>query len=166
MNDKQRMSKAVSHLGEQLRGIRAGGVDVGFVQTIHVSLAEGGRPLGRLAVISRQGDQLVIRPFDPTHSPAIVKALNEARLSAYCSDPTTVRAGVPALSMEQRKEMARHVKKLGEEAKIAVRLIRQESRKQIEATGRGSFRYAQEATDNAIQEIESLVARKIKEIES
>ena len=165
MNDKQRMAKAVSHLAEQLRTIRAGGVDVGFVQTIPVALPEGGRPLGRLAAISRQGDQLAVRPFDPTHASAIVKALSDARLSAYRVDPSTIRAAAPALSVEQRGTMIRHVKKLGEDAKIAARRIRQESRKQIEATGRGSFRYIQEATDAAIEEIEALVERKVKELE-
>ena len=43
--------------------------------------------------------------------------------------------------------MARHVKKLGEEAKVAIRGVRQDARKQIAAWGRGSLRAVQEATD-------------------
>ena len=68
------------------------------------------------------------------------------------------------LSVEQREETARHVKKLGEEAKIAVRTIRQQARKQIEASGRGSQRAVQEATDAAIEEIEQLVKAKVGEL--
>ena len=67
--------------------------------------------------------------------------------------------------MEQREETARHVKKLGEEAKIAIRAIRQQARKQIEVSGRGSQRAVQEATDAAIEEIEQLVKAKVAELE-
>ena len=68
------------------------------------------------------------------------------------------------MSVEQREETVRHVKKLGEEAKIAIRTIRQQARKQIEASGRGSQRAVQEATDAAIEEIEELVKAKVSEL--
>ncbi len=68
------------------------------------------------------------------------------------------------MSGEQRQEIARHVKKLGEEAKVAIRAIRQQTRKQIEASGRGSFKRAQEATDEAVAEIERLVKAKLQEL--
>jgi ribosome recycling factor len=47
---------------------------------------------------------------------------------------------VPPLSREQRAEIARHLHKLGEDAKVAIRAIRQEARKRIEVSGRGSQR--------------------------
>ena len=95
------------------------------------------------------------------HVPAVVKALTEARLNAYALDPRTVAVGVPPVSGEQRQELARHVKKLGDEAKVAVRMIRQDARKQIAARGRGSERAVQEATDAAVGEIERLVKAKV-----
>jgi ribosome recycling factor len=75
-----------------------------------------------------------------------------------------VCVSIPPLSVEQRTETSRHVKKLGQEAKIAVRTIRQETRKQIDASGRGSFRAVQEATDHAVEEIEKLVNAKVSEL--
>jgi ribosome recycling factor len=75
-----------------------------------------------------------------------------------------VSVSVPTISLEQREEIVRHVKKLGEEAKIAVRGIRQQARKQIESSGRGSLRVVQEATDAAIEEIEKLVKSKVAEL--
>ncbi len=89
-----------------------------------------------------------------------MKALASARLNAYALDPRTVAVGVPPVSGEQRQELARHVKKLGAEAKVAVRMIRQDARKQIAARGRGSERAVQEATDAAVEEIERLVKTK------
>jgi ribosome recycling factor len=96
--------------------------------------------------------------------PAIVRALGEARLNAYVLNPTTVSISVPAIRGEQRGEIAGHLKKLGEDATVAIRVIRQEARKKIETTGRGSHRGVQEATDAAVAEIERLVKAKIEEV--
>ena len=71
---------------------------------------------------------------------------------------------IPTLSVSQREETVRHVKKLGEESKIAIRNIRQQARKQIEISGRGSQRVVQEATDAAIDEIERQIRAKIAEL--
>ena len=90
-----------------------------------------------MASVTGQGDRIVITPFDPSNVPAVVKALSDAKLNAYALNPRTVCVGVPPVSGEQRAELARHVKKLGEEAKVAVRSIRQDARKQIAARGKG-----------------------------
>lgn len=162
MNDwKPRMQRTVRHLADQLRGIRPDRLSVGFVETFRV--ARGGHPvpLSRLAAVTGQGDRIIVRPFDPADVPALVKALADARLNAYAADPRTVCVGVPPISGEQRAEIAAHVKKLGEEAKVAVRMIRQEARKQIAARGRGTEKAVQEGTDAAVAEIEGLVKEKI-----
>lgn len=166
MNDwKPRMQRTVRHLAEQLAGIRPGSLSVGFLETFKVASHGNSTPLGRLAVVASQGDRLIVTPFDPASGPAIVKALTEARLNAYALNPRAVCVSVPPISGEQRTEMARHIKKLGEEAKIAVRALRQDARKQIAARGRGSERAVQEATDAAVAEIERLVRAKTEEIE-
>src|SRR3954466_11766254 len=154
---KGRMEKTVRHLAEQLAGIRPGALSVGFVETFRVSIHGSSMPVGRIGAVTGQGDRIVIQPFDPSHVPAVVKALADARLNAYALNPRAVCVSVPPVSGEQRAEMARHVKKLGEESKVAVRAIRQEARKQIAARGRGSERAVQEATDEAIAEIDGLL---------
>ena len=93
-----------------------------------------------------------------------MSALTDSRLGAYALDPTTVCVSIPPMSVQQRQETVRHVKKLGEEAKIAVRTIRQQARKQIEVSGRGSQRAVQDATDAAIEKIEELVKAKVSEL--
>ncbi len=160
-----RMQKTVRHLAEQLAGIRPGALSIGFVETFRASIMGSSVPLGRIAAVTSQGDRLVIAPFDPAHVPAIVKALGEARLNAYALNPRSVAVSVPPISGEQRTEMARHVKKLGEEAKIAIRGVRQDARKLIAARGRGSERAVQEATDAAVAEIDRLVKAKIASLE-
>src|SRR6516225_2619934 len=71
--------------------------------------------------LGQQGDRILITPFDKAVVPAIVRALNEARLNAYALNPSTVSVSVPPPSGEQQGEIARHVEELGEGAKIAVR---------------------------------------------
>jgi ribosome recycling factor len=158
---KPKMQKVVGHFAEQVRGIRSGTISVGLIQTIRVDNQGRSLPINRLGTAKTQGDRILITPFDRGNVPAIVRALTESRLSAYALNPTTVCVSIPTLSVEQREETSRHVKKLGEEAKIAIRTIRQQARKQIEASGRGSQRAVQEATDAAIEEVEQLVKAKV-----
>ena len=165
MNDwKPRMRGTVRHLAEQLAGIRPGTLSVGFVETFRASVGGNSVAIGRLASVTPRGDRVVVAPFDPAHVPAIVRALADARLNAYALDPRTVAVGVPPASGEQRAELARHVKKLGEDAKVAIRSIRQDARKQITARGRGSEQAVQEATDAAVAEIDLLVKAKTKDL--
>jgi ribosome recycling factor len=99
--------------------------------------------------LGQQGDRILVTPFDKGNVPAIVWALNEARLNASALNPSTVSVSVPPISGEQRAEIAGHVRKLGEDAKVAIRAIRQEAHQGIAVTGRGSHRGVQEATDAA-----------------
>lgn len=161
---KPRMNRAVRHLAEQLTGIRSGTLSVGFVQTFRASLHGNSVAIGKMAGVASQGDRIVITPFDPANVPAVVKALSEAKMNAYAMNPRTVCLSIPPISGEQRADIARHVKKLGEEAKVAIRSIRQDARKEIAARGRGSERVVQEATDAAVEEIERLVKAKMREV--
>ncbi len=161
---KPKMQQVSRHLAEQIRGIRSGTISIGLIQTIRVDCQGRSVPINRLGAVKSQGDRILITPFDRANVPFMVKALSESRLSAYALNPTTVSVSIPPLSVEQREETARHIKKLGEEAKIAIRSIRQQARKQIEVSGRGSLRAVQEATDAAIAEVEELVKAKVGEL--
>ncbi len=164
MNEKPRMDKAVQHFADQLRAIRSGTLSIGLIETVRVSVQGNLVPINRLGTARMQGDRILIAPFDRANVAAMVKALNDSRLSAYALNPTTVSVSVPPMSVEQRQEIARHVKKLGEEAKVAIRTIRQQARKQIESSGRGSLKRAQEATDEAVAEVERLLKSKLQEL--
>ena len=133
---EKRLSKPVQHLADQLRGIRGGTVGPGLIESVRVCWSGGSAPLSKVAKVAPGRGSLVVTPFDRELVPAIVKALVEARQNAYALDPTRVSVSIPPISGEQRTEIARHVKSLGEEAKVAVRAIRQEIRKQLAATGR------------------------------
>jgi ribosome recycling factor len=152
----------VADLAEKLRPIRSGTVDAGVVASVRVD----GRPLRTIARVKPSGDRLMISPFDPSDTPAITRALAAASLSAYAVDPTTVSVSVPPLSTEQRQKIGRHAKQVGEEARVAIRSIRQQARKAIDSGGRGSYKGVQEATDEAVEQIDRLVSQKLNEIDA
>jgi ribosome recycling factor len=164
MNEKPRMDKTVRHLVEQLRTIQSGAINVGLIESLRVPIQGSLVLIKHLGTARSQGGRILITPFDRAIVPAIVKALTGATLSAYAVNPTTVSVIVPPMSGEQRQEIARHVKRLGEEAKVAIRAIRQQTRKQIDSSGRGSLKRVQEATDAAVAEIERLVKAKLDQL--
>ena len=158
------MHRPVRHLAEQLKGIRAGTISAGFVETFRISWQGRSEPISRLATTTHQQGRIVVTPFDRLLVPAIVKALVEARQNAYALDPARVSVSVPPISGEQRAEITRHVKGLGEQAKVGIRSTRQEIRKQLAATGRRSERAIQEATDKAIAQVDQLIKKKLEEV--
>jgi ribosome recycling factor len=162
---RNRMQKIARHLAEQLQAIRSGTVDRGVIQSIRVDLQGKMVPIGKLGAIKMQGDRILIQPFDQGTVATIVKALCESRMSAYAVNSTTVCVSVPPMSVEQRDDIVRHVKKLGEEAKVAVRGIRQQVRKQMEASGRRPQRAVQELTDATIDEIEKVIKTKVADLQ-
>jgi len=138
-------------------------MSVGFLETFRVAVHRTSMAIGRMVGVTGRGDRIVVTPFDPVNLPAILKALAKGKLNAYALTPRTVAVGVTPVSSEQRRELARHVKKPGDEAKVAVRMIRQDARKQIAARGRDSERAVEVATDAAVEEIERLAREKVVE---
>jgi ribosome recycling factor len=90
-------------------------------------------PVGRVADVTGQEDRIVVTLFDTANVPAVVKASTEARNNAYALNPKAVAVNVPPASGE-KAEMARHVKELGEEAKVDVRAVCLDANKQSVTT--------------------------------
>ncbi|PTK01606.1 ribosome recycling factor, partial [Mammaliicoccus sciuri] len=120
---------------------------------------------------------LVISPYDKTSVADIEKAIIAANLGVNpTSDGEVIRIAVPALTEERRKERVKDVKKIGEEAKVSVRNIRRDMNDQLkkdEKNGditedelRSGTEDVQKATDNAIKEIDQMIADKEKDIMS
>jgi ribosome recycling factor len=158
---QQKMAGPVKHLEDQLRGIRPGAMSVGFLETFRVPHQGSTVALAKVAAILPGKQTINIRPFDQALVPAIERTLLESKLSAYRPNPTMVAVSIPPLSGEQREEMAKHVRKLGEEAKIAIRSIRQQSRNAAEPWHAKNI---QKETDAAIAAIEKAIKAKLVEL--
>lgn len=158
---KEKMNVPVRRLEEQLRGIRPGALSIGFLETFRVPHEGSTIALAKLAAILSGKQSITVRPFDPALVSVVEKTLRDAKLSAYRLNPSTIAVSIPPPSGEQREEVGRRIRKLGEEAKIAVRMIRQQSRNTSEPWHSKNI---QKETDAAVAAIEAAVKAKLSEL--
>ena len=130
----ERMEKSVVLLNDQLKGVRTGRANVGLIDSIRVEYYGSPTPLKQIANLSTpEPQQILIRPFDPTVTGDIVKAIQASDIGLTPnSDNKVVRLNVPSLSVEQRKKLVGRVKDLAEEARVAIRNIRRDANKQAD----------------------------------
>ena len=133
-------------------------------------------PLRQMAQVTVQdGTTLVIAPFDKSILKEVEKAVIKADLGITPnSDGIVVRLPFPPLTTDKRKEIAKDVKKLGEEAKVAVRNIRRDMTDDLkkaekadnlpEDVVKDTQNEIQKLTDKFTKTIEDLCAEKEKEV--
>ena len=131
---EQKMEKAVSFLGSELRGIRTGRATTRLVEHIKVEYYGSSTPLQQLASLATpETNLIVIKPFDPSCIKDIERAILASELGITPqSDKRMIRLTVPPLSGERRKQLANQVKQMAEEGRISIRNIRREANKHID----------------------------------
>lgn len=171
-----RIAKSLSVLKEELNTVRAGRANAALVDKVMVEYYGTPTPLKSLANISvPEPRMLLIAPFDPKAIPEIEKGINKADIGITpANDGKVIRLTIPQVTEERRKELTKTVKKLGEDAKVAVRNLRREANEELkkqEKAGelteddlKGELDSVQKAIDKAIKDIDQLVAEKDKEI--
>ena len=129
-----KMTKTINNLDGELATIRAGRANPNVLNRIMVDYYGTPTPLKSLANISiPEARQLSIKPFDRSCLGAIEKAIFEANLGVTPNNNgEVVFIVIPPLTEDRRKELVKQVKGLGEEAKIALRNIRQDANKALE----------------------------------
>lgn len=177
INDfKARIDKTLEDLRRELGKIRTGRANVSMLDSVQVDSYGSRVPLNNVATISvPDARTIAIKPFDKTQIQAIEKAINEAQIGITPqNDGTLIRLPIPALTEDRRKEIARTVKKKGEDHKIAVRNLRREANEQIKAQTKASeiteddekrlLEQVQKETDAGVGKVDEIVARKEKEV--
>ena len=125
---KSRMHKAIEVLRQELMTVRTGRASTGLVEHLKVEYYGTPTPLQQLATISTPDAKLiVITPYDKTALGAIEKAIQKSDLGLTPgNDGSVVRLSIPPLTEERRKELAKHIRKRVEEARVAVRNVRRD----------------------------------------
>jgi ribosome recycling factor len=131
---KARLEKALTHLKDQLRGIRTGRASTALVDHIRVDYYGASTPISQLASVSvPEPRQIVIKPFDVSVIKEVQKAVQQADLgTAPQNDGKLIRITLPPLSTEQRTKYAGKVKEMCEEARVAMRNSRRELNKHVD----------------------------------
>lgn len=125
------MDKAVEYLKNELRGLRTGRASTALVEYIKVDYYGSPTDLKALAGITvPEPTQILIQPFDPASIQEIKKAIEASNLGLNPQvDGKVMRVNIPSLSGERRQQLVAQAKKLGEDAKVAVRNVRRDANK-------------------------------------
>lgn len=171
-----KMEKAVTHLLEDLKGLRTGRASTGLVENIKVECYGDMSPLKQLAVISTPDAQsILIKPYDTSIISSVEKAILQSDIGLTPSiEGKALRIVIPSLNEERRKKLSAHAKEFGETTKVSLRNIRHEANKQVDKEEKEGIlteddaKRTKEETQKIIHEFEGklndLVKKKIEEI--
>ncbi len=128
VSGEEKMEKAVTALKKEFASIRTGRANPLILDKVVVDYYGVPTPLRQISQVGVQdGQTLVITPYDKTIIKEIEKAMIKAELGITPnSDGLVIRLTFPPLTEERRKEISKDVKKIAEEAKVAIRNIRRD----------------------------------------
>ena len=173
---EERIAKSISMLKEDLNTVRAGRANPALLDKVMVDYYGCPTPLKNLSNISVPDPRtLMISPFDAKSIGDIEKGINIADIGITpTNDGKVIRLVIPALTEERRKELTKTTKKMGEDAKVAIRNLRRDvndhlkkAQKDGELTEddlKKELDKVQKTTDKAVKDIDDIVAAKDKEI--
>src|SRR5947208_8201937 len=125
---QKRMDASVEHTKTEFNTVRTGGPSAPLLDRIQIDYYGTQTPLKQLATINvPEPRMLTVQPFDPSSIKAIEKAIQESDLGLTPSnDGKMIRLPMPQPNEERRKELAKVVRKLAEEGKVAIRNVRRD----------------------------------------
>ncbi|MBT4917635.1 ribosome recycling factor [Candidatus Peregrinibacteria bacterium] len=126
---QQEFDKALSHLGDEFGRLQVGRANSSLVENVNIDVYGAIQPLKAVASISIPEPRTIqIQPWDKGNLAAIEKAIVGIGTGLNpINDGNFVRINIPPLTEDRRKELSKHVHKLAEDARIAVRNSRQEA---------------------------------------
>lgn len=173
---KEHMEKTIEAMKRDFATLRTGKVSTAIVEPIRVDYYGTPTPLSQVgSVIASDATTLVISPWEKNLLKGIEKAIQEANIGVNPNnDGDVIKLFFPPMTSEQRKEIAKDAKALGEKAKVAVRNIRKESNDKIkklekdklitEDQSKKAHDEVQKYTDDYVKKIDDMVKSKEEEI--
>jgi ribosome recycling factor len=163
---KTRMDKAVEDFRKEMAATRTGRASVHMLDSVTVDYYDAQMPLNQIAQVHAPEAQLItVQPFDPTSLAAIEKAIRTADLGLNpMNDGKIIRVPVPPLTEERRKDMVKHLHRVLEEHRTAVRNIRREGNDAIKKATKDK-KITEDDEKRAMEEIQKLTDDEIKKME-
>ena len=177
-NLKERMEKSIGAFKEKLSEIRAGRANPAILNKVKIDYYGTPTPINQVAGVSvPEARLIVIQPWDVSVLKDIEKAILASDIGLNPNnDGKVIRLAFPELTEERRKELAKEIRKIAEEAKVAIRAIRRDGIDEAKAKQKNSeitedeLKSAeteiQKITDKKIAEIDTLLDNKEKEVMS
>lgn len=173
---KTRMEKVVEDLRRELAGVRSGRASLSLLDHITVEYYGTPTPLNQVSTLSVPEPNLITaQPWDISLLPVIEKAIRASDLGLNPSnDGKIVRIPIPPLTEERRKQLAKHVGKVLEDHRTAIRNIRRDENEVIkkmfkekqvsEDDERKALEEIQKLTDQYTTKVEEIARKKEEEI--
>jgi ribosome recycling factor len=166
MQLKTRMDKAVEDFRKEMAAVRTGRASVHMLDGVQVEAYGSQIPLNQVATVHAPEAQLItVTPYDPSILSAAEKAIRSADLGLNpMNDGKLIRVPVPALTEERRRDMVKHLHKMLEEHRTAVRNIRRDGNEGIKKALKDK-KIAEDDERRALDEIQRLTDDEIKKME-
>jgi len=173
---EDKMQKSIENLLEGFNTIRAGRANPHLLDKLKVDYYGTPTPIQQVGNISVPEARIIqIQPWEKSLLKEIEKAINMSDIGINpTNDGNSIRLVFPELNEERRKELAKQIKKMGEEAKVAVRNIRRDANeltKKLEKSGdmteddhKDADKDVEKFTSKAIERIDKEIESKTKEI--
>lgn len=173
---KAKMEKVIVSLGEELKKVRTGKAQVSMLDSIRVNYYGNMSPLNQVASVSTpDAKTFLIAPWESSILKEIEQAIVKSDIGmAPINDGKVIRLKVPDLTEERRKDLAKQVKKIVEEGRVAVRLVRRDANEEVKAAFKNKAisedeskkgeADVQKITDDFIKKIDGIAEEKEKSI--
>ncbi len=173
---ERKMDSAIESLKREYAAVRTGRATPAILDPVKVDYYGTPTPVSQVGSISTPEPQLlVINPWDKNMIKDIERELQRANLGLSLSqDGNIIRAVIPPLTEERRKELVKSIKKMGEDGKVAIRNVRREANENIKKLEKdkqisqdeekSTLELTQKRTDAHIEEINELMNKKEKEL--
>jgi len=175
---RRKMDKVLEAMARDLSRVRTGRASVAILEGIKVECYDTSMPLSQVASLAAPESRLLtVQPWDSAVLGDIERAILKSDLGLNpVNDGKIIRLPIPALTTERRKELVKMVKRMEEEAKVAVRNVRREANEDFKEMKKEKIMSEDEAhrgqdevqkvTDEYVKKVEAQSAEKEQEIMS
>lgn len=163
---KTRMEKAVEDFRRDLASVRTGRANVSLLDHVRVDYHGTPMPINQLGTLTvPDATMIVISPWDPGAVSLIDKAIRTSDLGLNpASDGKVLRVPIPALTEDRRKELVKHIHRVLEDHRTAVRNIRRDIKEAVEKLEKEK-KISEDEKKRSLDELEKITHSETKKIE-
>ena len=163
---KIRMEKAVEDFRKELSGVRTGRANVSLLDHVRVDYHGTSMPINQLGTLSvPDATMIMISPWDTSAVPMIDKAIRTTDLGLNpTNDGKVVRVPIPPLTEDRRRDLVKHIHKVLENHRTAVRNIRRDIKEAVEKLEKDK-KISEDDRKRSLDELEKLTHSETKKIE-
>src|SRR5215831_15457343 len=163
---RTRMEKAVEDFRKELASVRTGRANAAILDHVRVDYHGTPMPVNQLGTVTvPDAAMIMIAPWDPSAVPLIDKAIRSSDLGLNpTNDGKVVRVPIPPLTEERRKDLVKHIHKVLENHRTAVRNIRRDVKEAVEKLEKEK-KISEDEKKRSLDELEKLTHSETKKIE-